>query len=203
MDKFFFWFLVSCGLTSHSAIFQLYIDGTDVQFSNLVLLPGTHAMGSHGSFTCRAYIVTGTGTSEDVFNLLTYHQRARTRWRQPGVEHGSPDLQSSPLPLHHRGGRMGQGITGNATCPLAARKIGQFNYKHDHDHSPSDLFIYLNNNDLLVFIFYLFDFYKTKRRKDLWMQMRTVHVYIFFLSVSYYVDKHFSMSQKEFDSRLP
>ena len=34
------------------------------------------------------------------------------------------------------------------------------------------------------------------------MQMRTVYVYIF-VSVSYYVDKHFSMSQNEFDSRLP
>ena len=35
-----------CGLTSHSAIFQLYSDGTDVQFPNFDLLPGTHAMGS-------------------------------------------------------------------------------------------------------------------------------------------------------------
>ena len=33
--------VVDCGLTSHSAIFQLYSDETDVQ-----LLPGTHAMGS-------------------------------------------------------------------------------------------------------------------------------------------------------------
>ena len=33
-------------LTSHSAIFQLYSDGTDVQFPNFYLLPGTHAMGS-------------------------------------------------------------------------------------------------------------------------------------------------------------
>ena len=37
---------VDCGLTSHSAIFQLYSDGTDVQFPNFDLLPGTHAMGS-------------------------------------------------------------------------------------------------------------------------------------------------------------
>ena len=36
--------VVDCGLTSHSAIFQLYSDGT--QFPNFDLLPGTHAMGS-------------------------------------------------------------------------------------------------------------------------------------------------------------
>ena len=38
--------VVDCGLTSHSAIFQLYSDETDVQFPNFDLLPGTHAMGS-------------------------------------------------------------------------------------------------------------------------------------------------------------
>ena len=38
--------VVDCGLTSHSAIFQLYSDGTDVQFPNFELLLGTHAMGS-------------------------------------------------------------------------------------------------------------------------------------------------------------
>ena len=38
--------VVDCGLTSHSAIFQLYSDGTDVQFPNFDLLPGTHAIGS-------------------------------------------------------------------------------------------------------------------------------------------------------------
>ena len=38
--------VVDCGLTSHSAIFQLYSDGTDVQFPNFDLLPGTHAMSS-------------------------------------------------------------------------------------------------------------------------------------------------------------
>ena len=37
--------VVDCGLTSHSAIFQLYSDGTDVQFPNFDLLSGTHAMG--------------------------------------------------------------------------------------------------------------------------------------------------------------
>ena len=39
-------FLVDCGFMSHSAIFQLYSEGTDVQFPNFDLLPGTHAMGS-------------------------------------------------------------------------------------------------------------------------------------------------------------
>ena len=40
--------VVDCGLTSHSAIFQLHVysDGTDVQFPNFDVLPGTHAMGS-------------------------------------------------------------------------------------------------------------------------------------------------------------
>ena len=38
--------LFVCGLTSHSAIVQLYSDGTDVQFPNFDLLPGTNAMGS-------------------------------------------------------------------------------------------------------------------------------------------------------------
>ena len=37
--------VVDYGLTSHSAIFQLYSDGTDVQFPNFDLL-GTHAKGS-------------------------------------------------------------------------------------------------------------------------------------------------------------
>ena len=38
--------LVGCGLTSHSMIFQLYSDGTVVQFPNVDLLPGTQRMGS-------------------------------------------------------------------------------------------------------------------------------------------------------------
>ena len=33
------------GLTSHSAIFQHYSDGTVVQYHNFDLLPGTNAMG--------------------------------------------------------------------------------------------------------------------------------------------------------------
>ena len=38
--------LVGCGFTLHSAIFELYSDGTVVQFSNLDLLPAPNAMGS-------------------------------------------------------------------------------------------------------------------------------------------------------------
>ena len=38
--------LVGWGFTSHSAIFQLYSNGTVVQFPNFDLLPGTHFMGS-------------------------------------------------------------------------------------------------------------------------------------------------------------
>ena len=55
--------LVGCSLTSHSAIFQLYSDGTIVQFPNFDLLPGTQCHGQLGSLACRAYPDTGTGTA--------------------------------------------------------------------------------------------------------------------------------------------
>ena len=42
--------LVGCGLTSHTAIFQLYSDGTDVQFQNFDLLQGTIHHGLLGIF---------------------------------------------------------------------------------------------------------------------------------------------------------
>ena len=42
---------VGCGLTSHSALFQLYSDWTVVQFSNLDLLPGTQRHGQLGVFS--------------------------------------------------------------------------------------------------------------------------------------------------------
>ena len=52
---------------------------------------------------CRAYPDTGTGTSEDVFYLLAI--RGPTSGEgNPGIEPGSSDPQSSPLPLRHRGG---------------------------------------------------------------------------------------------------
>ena len=96
--------VVDCGLTSHSAIFQLYSDGTDVQFPNFDLLPGTHVMGNKGSLACRAYLDTGTGTSEDVFYLLAIRGPTRGEGKR-GIEPGSSDPKSSPLPLRHRGGR--------------------------------------------------------------------------------------------------
>ena len=58
-------------LMSHSAIFQLYSDGTVVQFPNFDLLPGTQRHGQLGVFSVRAYPDTGTGTSKDVFYLLS------------------------------------------------------------------------------------------------------------------------------------
>ena len=43
--------LVGCGLTSHSAIFQLNSDWTVVQFPNFDLLPGTQRNGQLGVFS--------------------------------------------------------------------------------------------------------------------------------------------------------
>ena len=93
---------VDCGLTSNSAIFQLNSDGTDVQFRNFDLLPGTHAMDSKGSLACRAYLNTGTGTSEDVFYLFAIRGPTRGEGKR-GIEPGSSDPKSSPLTLRHRG----------------------------------------------------------------------------------------------------
>ena len=45
------YWLVDCGLTSHSAIFQLYSDGTDVQFPNFDLLLGIQSHGQLGVFS--------------------------------------------------------------------------------------------------------------------------------------------------------
>ena len=97
--------VVDCGLTSHSAIFQLYSNGTDVQFPNFDLLPGTHAIGSLGSLACRAYLDKGTGTSEDVFYLLAIRGPKRGEGKR-GIEPGSSDPKSSLLPLRHRGGLL-------------------------------------------------------------------------------------------------
>ena len=88
---------------SHLAIFQLYSDGTDVQFPNFDLLPGTQRHGQLGSLACRAYLDTGTGTSEDVFYLLAIRGPSRGEGKQD-IEPVSSDPKSSPLPLHHRGG---------------------------------------------------------------------------------------------------
>ena len=96
--------LVGWGSTSHSAIFQLYSNRTVVKFHNLDLLPGTQSHGQLGvSSVPSLYPDTGTGTSEDVFNLLAIKGPTRGD-RMPGIEPGSPDLQSTPLPLCHNGG---------------------------------------------------------------------------------------------------
>ena len=92
-----------CGLTSHSAILQLYSDGTVVQFPNFDLLSGTQHHGQLGVFSVPSLPDTGTGTSEDVFNLLAIRGPIHVEGK-PGIEPGSSDPQSSPLPLRHRGG---------------------------------------------------------------------------------------------------
>ena len=61
-----------------------------------------NVMGSCGSLACRAYHDTGSGTSEDIFNLLAI--RAHTRWGYTENQPGSPNPQSSLLLLRHRGG---------------------------------------------------------------------------------------------------
>ena len=66
--------LVGCSLTSHSVVFQLYSDGTVVQFPNLDLLPGTQRHGQLGVFTVPSLPDTGTGMSEDVVNLLAIRE---------------------------------------------------------------------------------------------------------------------------------
>ena len=49
---------------------------------------------------------TGTGTSEDVFNLLVIKGPTPGEGMQR-LKTGSPDPQSSPPSLHHRGGKGG------------------------------------------------------------------------------------------------
>ena len=93
--------LACWGQTSHSAIFQVYTDGTVVQFQNLDLQPwAPNAFGRYGSWVYRAYPYTGTGTSEDVFYLLATRGPTRSE-SYPGIEPGSPDPQSSSLPIRH------------------------------------------------------------------------------------------------------
>ena len=71
-----------------------------MQFPNLDLLPGTQRHGQLGSLACRASPDTGIGTSEDVFNLLAIRGPTRCE-SMAGIESGSPDLQSSLLPIRH------------------------------------------------------------------------------------------------------
>ena len=78
-----FGWLVGCGLTSHSAIFQLYSDGTVVQFPNFDLLSGTQRHGQLGVFSMPSLPQHG---HQDVRRRLKppCHQRAHTRWGYAG-----------------------------------------------------------------------------------------------------------------------
>ena len=71
--------LVDCGLRSHSAIFQLYSDGTDVQFPIFDLLSCTQRHGQLGVFSVPNLPRHG---HRDVRRRLLSpcHQRAHTRW---------------------------------------------------------------------------------------------------------------------------
>ena len=99
----FVW-LVDCGLTAHSAIFQLYSDGTVVQFPNFDLLPGTQLHGQLGVFSVPSLPQHGHRDVRRRFYLLAI--RGPTHGEDmPGIEPGSSDPQSNSLPLRHRGGR--------------------------------------------------------------------------------------------------
>ena len=87
--------LVCFGLMSHSSIFQLYSDGTVVEFSNLDLLPGNQSHGHLGVFSVPSLPRHGHQTF-----LTPCHQRTHTHWgyAMSGMEHASSNQQSSPLP---------------------------------------------------------------------------------------------------------
>ena len=74
--------LVGCGLTLHSAIFQLYSDGTVVKFPNFDLLPGTQRHGQLGVFSAS---ISRHGHRDVRRHLLPpCHQRAHTQWGYAG-----------------------------------------------------------------------------------------------------------------------
>ena len=91
--------VVDCGLTSHSAIFQLYSDGTDVQFPNFDLHP---RHGQLGVFSVPSLPRHAHRDVRDVFYLLAIRGPTRGEGKR-GIEPGSSDPKSSPLPLRHRG----------------------------------------------------------------------------------------------------
>ena len=97
--------LVGCGLTSHSAIFQLYNDGTVVKFPNLDLFPGNQRHGQLGIFSVPRLPRHGHQDVEDAFHLLVIRGLTRGEGKH-GIEPGSSNPQSSPLPLRHRGGQI-------------------------------------------------------------------------------------------------
>ena len=82
--------LVGCGLTSHSTIFQLYSDRTVVQFPNFPLLLGTRRHGQLGVFSVPTLILH---EHRDV-------RRGPTRGLgMPGIERRTSDPHYIPLPL--------------------------------------------------------------------------------------------------------
>ena len=90
--------LVSCGLTSHSVIFQRYSDGTVVQFPNLDLLPGTQCHGQLGGFNMPSLPWCGHRDIQTSLTSLPSEGPHAVRV----CEELNPDLiHSSPLPLCH------------------------------------------------------------------------------------------------------
>ena len=71
--------VVDCGLTSHSAIFQLYSDGTDVQFSKFWPAAGHPRHGQLGVFSVPSLPRHGHRDARRRL-LPPCHQRAHTRW---------------------------------------------------------------------------------------------------------------------------
>ena len=99
--------LVGCCVTSNSVIFQLYSDWTVVQFPNLDMLPGTQRHVQLGVFSVPSLPRHGHWNVQRRLYLLAI--RGPTHGEgMPGIEPGSTDLQSSPLPLRHRGGLIHQ-----------------------------------------------------------------------------------------------
>ena len=88
---------------SHSAIFQLYSDGTVVQFSKFKPAAGIQRPGQLGILYVLSLSRHGPETSEDVNNILAFRGPTYNEGL-PRIELGSPDPQSSPQPLRHRGG---------------------------------------------------------------------------------------------------
>ena len=86
------WF-VGCGLKWHSAIFQLYSNGTDAQFPNFDLLPDTKRHGQLGFFSVLSLPRHG---HRDVQRCLLppYHQRVS---RESNLDHPIDSPASLPL----------------------------------------------------------------------------------------------------------
>ena len=98
--------LVGCGLTSHSAIFQLFSNGRVVQFPNLYLLLGTQCHRQLGFFSVPSLPDNRTWAPGRPKTSKTSFPRPTCGEGMSGIDPRSPDPQFSPLPLYHRGGPM-------------------------------------------------------------------------------------------------